>query len=82
VKAKVRKVLIGVTGGVVLLVGVVMILLPGPAILVIPAGLAILATEFQWAHHLNTRIKDKIKAMREKRQKKVKTAQSVLPKAL
>jgi len=82
VKAKVKKVLIGVIGGIVLLAGVAMIPLPGPAILVITAGLAILATEFQWAHHLNTRIKDKIKAMREKHQKKVKTAQGVLPKPL
>lgn len=45
----VRKIFIGIIGGTVLLLGVAMILLPGPAILVIPAGLAILATEFAWA---------------------------------
>jgi tellurite resistance protein TerC len=33
----------------VVLIGVAMIVLPGPAIVVIPAGLAILATEFAWA---------------------------------
>jgi tellurite resistance protein TerC len=37
--------MIGIMGGTVLLIGVVMIVLPGPAILVIPAGLGILATE-------------------------------------
>ena len=45
----VRKIFIGIIGGTVLLLGVIMILLPGPAFLVIPAGLAILATEFAWA---------------------------------
>ncbi len=44
-----KRILIAVAGGVVLLVGVVMIVLPGPAIVVIPAGLAILAVEFAWA---------------------------------
>ena len=46
-------------GSSVLLVGVAMIILPGPAILVIPAGLAILATEFAWARALLHKIKDK-----------------------
>lgn len=32
-----------------LAVGVVMLVLPGPAIIFIPLGLAILATEFRWA---------------------------------
>lgn len=44
-----RKLVIGVTGGSVVLVGIAMLVLPGPAILVIPLGLAILATEFLWA---------------------------------
>jgi tellurite resistance protein TerC len=45
----VKKVIVGTIGGIVLLVGILMIFLPGPAFLVIPAGLAILATEFGWA---------------------------------
>jgi cation-transporting ATPase F len=36
-------------GGSVLLAGIAMIVLPGPAFLVIPLGLMILATEFTWA---------------------------------
>ena len=36
-------------GGTVLLVGLALIVLPGPAFIVIPAGLAILALEFAWA---------------------------------
>jgi hypothetical protein len=46
-----KKFIIAVTGGTVLLIGIAMIVLPGPALIVIPAGLAILATEFIWARH-------------------------------
>jgi tellurite resistance protein TerC len=46
-----------VVGFTVLLAGVAMTVLPGPAIVVIPAGLAILATEFLWARRLLERIK-------------------------
>jgi hypothetical protein len=46
-----RRVLIAFVGGTVLLFGIALIVLPGPAILVIPAGLAILAIEFAWAKH-------------------------------
>ena len=44
-----RRVVIGIVGGTVLLLGVAMLVLPGPALIVIPAGLAILALEFAWA---------------------------------
>jgi hypothetical protein len=44
-----RKIVVAVVGGTVVLVGIAMTVLPGPAFLVIPAGLAILATEFLWA---------------------------------
>jgi uncharacterized protein (TIGR02611 family) len=44
-----RKVLVGIVGGAVLLVGIAMLVLPGPAFVVIPAALAILAIEFEWA---------------------------------
>jgi uncharacterized protein (TIGR02611 family) len=44
-----RRLGILIVGMSVLLVGIAMIVLPGPAIIVIPVGLAILATEFAWA---------------------------------
>ena len=47
--APLRKLIVGVIGGTLLLIGVAMILLPGPAFIVIPIGLGILATEFAWA---------------------------------
>ena len=44
-----RKCLVAVMGGALLLAGVAMLVLPGPAVVVIPAALAILAIEFLWA---------------------------------
>ena len=44
-----RRVVVFFLGGVILAVGLVMLVLPGPAIIFIPLGLAILATEFRWA---------------------------------
>ncbi|HEV2819627.1 MAG TPA: PGPGW domain-containing protein [Solirubrobacteraceae bacterium] len=42
-----------VTAGlVVLLAGLIMIVLPGPALVVIPIGLAMLSLQFAWAEHL------------------------------
>jgi tellurite resistance protein TerC len=50
-----RKLIIALIGGTVLLIGVALIVLPGPAFIVIPIGLAILATEFAWAQRAVTR---------------------------
>ena len=46
---RIRQLIIFFLGTSVLIVGIAMIVLPGPATIVIPAGLAILATEFVWA---------------------------------
>ena len=48
----VRRLVVSVIGGTLLLAGVAMIFLPGPAIVLIPLALAILASEFAWARHL------------------------------
>ena len=45
----VRRVIVSVIGATVLLIGIALLVLPGPAIVVIPIGLAILATEYAWA---------------------------------
>jgi tellurite resistance protein TerC len=52
-----RRIVVAIVGGTVLLAGVAMIVLPGPATVVIPAGLAILAIEFAWARRWLRRIK-------------------------
>jgi uncharacterized protein (TIGR02611 family) len=45
----VRRVIVSVIGATVLVIGVALLVLPGPAFIVIPIGLAILATEYAWA---------------------------------
>lgn len=52
-----RRLVIAVLGGTIVLLGVIMLVTPGPAMVVIPLGLAVLATEFIWARHLLKRIK-------------------------
>jgi tellurite resistance protein TerC len=52
-----RRIAIGVIGGTVVLCGVIMLVTPGPALVVIPLGLAILAVEFAWARHWLKRLK-------------------------
>ena len=55
----IKRIAIAVAGFTVLLIGVAMIVLPGPAFIVIPAGLAILAIEFAWAKRLLAEAKEK-----------------------
>ena len=55
-----------VVGGTVVLIGVAMLVLPGPAFIVIPAGIAILATEFVWARRLLRKVKARIRLAAKK----------------
>ncbi len=52
-----RRLVVLVVGLTILFIGVVMIIAPGPAFIVIPIGLGILATEFVWAKRLLQRLK-------------------------
>ena len=54
-----------VFGFTLLAIGVLMIFLPGPALVVIPISLAILAGEFVWARVLLRRVKRYMRAARE-----------------
>ncbi len=55
-----RRVVIAVVGATVLLLGVIMIVTPGPAFVVIPLGLAILSIEFAWARYWLRRARESI----------------------
>ncbi|MEU4831641.1 TIGR02611 family protein [Streptosporangium sp. NPDC023615] len=46
------KIVIGVVGAVLVIGGLIMVPFPGPGWLVVFAGLAVLATEFHWAHRV------------------------------
>jgi uncharacterized protein (TIGR02611 family) len=54
-----KRVAIGIVGGTVLLLGVVMMVTPGPGIAGILAGLGILAIEFAWARSWLKKVKAK-----------------------
>lgn len=65
-----KRLWIAIIGGTVLIFGIVLIVLPGPAFIVIPAGLAILATEFAWAGHGLQKIKDFVHKQKERFKRK------------
>ena len=57
-----KKALVILVGGSLLLAGLAMLVLPGPAFVVIPAALAVLAIEFAWARRWLAWLRDRLKA--------------------
>jgi Putative transmembrane protein (PGPGW) len=62
-----RRIVVAVIGGTILLIGIALIVLPGPAFVVIPLGLVILASEFAWARSLLRRGRELIGKIRGRR---------------
>jgi tellurite resistance protein TerC len=62
-----RKIVIAIIGGTITLVGIALIVLPGPAFIVIPVGLSILATEFLWARRWLNKIRELPGNLRKKK---------------
>jgi len=59
-----KRLIVIVIGFTILAIGIAMIVLPGPAVVVIPIGLAILATEFIWARKILVTVKERIERMK------------------
>jgi hypothetical protein len=57
---------VGLVGGTVTTAGVVMLVTPGPGLVVIVAGLAILSTKFAWAERALAKVKRHAVAARDK----------------
>jgi tellurite resistance protein TerC len=55
-----KRIVISIVGSTVLLIGVIMLVTPGPALIVIPLGLAILGLEFAWARSWMRRLRQTI----------------------
>ena len=73
-----KKSAVTVAGVVLLAGGVALMVLPGPGILLIAAGLAVLATQYVWAQRLVGRAKDSAaKAQKEAVASKPRTAATV-----
>jgi Putative transmembrane protein (PGPGW) len=71
-----KRILRIMSGIVLLLVGLVMMLpgVPGPGILLVIAGLSILAIDFVWAHRLKTHLKGHADKVVSKLRRKPKVA--------
>jgi uncharacterized protein (TIGR02611 family) len=54
-----------VIGFTVIAIGAVMLILPGPGLVVIGFGLLILSTEFEWARRVLDRMKDRVRRVRD-----------------
>ena len=55
---QIRRLAIFLIGISIVLIGCILIFTPGPAVVVIPIGLAVLATEFIWAKKLLKKFKE------------------------
>lgn len=65
-RSRIVRIAFVVAGFVVLLAGLAMLVLPGPALVVIPVGLAILSLEFAWAAKALDEVLDRAAAAQEK----------------
>lgn len=61
-----RKVAIAAVGFPILATGIALLVLPGPGLLVMAAGLAILSLEFEWAERHLKRVRKNIKELPKK----------------
>lgn len=60
-----RRIAVAGIGGTVVLVGIAMLVLPGPALVVIPLGLAILGIEFAFARRWLRTLRESSRALYE-----------------
>ena len=65
-----RRITILMVGSTVLLLGIVMLVTPGPGLIVIPIGLAILGVEFAWARIWLRKVRESISTQNSRNQAK------------
>lgn len=63
----VKRLVATVIGGTILVIGLALLVLPGPAFIVIPIGLAILGTEYVWARRWLKRARNMVNPRKAKR---------------
>jgi uncharacterized protein (TIGR02611 family) len=76
-----KRIAVGIVGGSVLIVGICMIVLPGPAFVVIPVGLGILGIEFAWARSWLKKAKSKAEELARNFTQKNGTEKDATPKS-
>jgi drug/metabolite transporter (DMT)-like permease len=69
----IRRIAATVAGSVLIIVGVALLVLPGPGVVVIAAGVALLGTQYEWArrlvHGFNEKIQAKVESVGRGRKK-------------
>lgn len=55
-----KRFFIALIGGTVVLIGIALLVLPGPGLVIMAAGVAILATEFIWARRASQRCRSAV----------------------
>lgn len=63
---KLKKIFVLILGLTILIFGLALLVLPGPGLIIIIAGLAVLAIEFIWAKKLLEKLKEKTKGIKER----------------
>lgn len=71
-----RKIIVGVVGAVVVLIGIILLAIPGPGLVTIALGLVILSTEFDWAERHLKNVKKRISSVYDKAKNKQKKKES------
>jgi hypothetical protein len=77
-----RKAVVVIVGGLLLAAGVVMLITPGPAFILIPLGLLVMGTEFEWPRKAMRAVMKWVKRLRSKRRKTILPMSSSPPPAL
>lgn len=67
---QIKKIIVAIVGFTVLIIGFLMVVLPGPAVIFIPLGLTILASEFVWAELWLKKVKEKFRQTADSFKKK------------
>jgi uncharacterized protein (TIGR02611 family) len=62
-----RRILVTAVGALLLVLGVLMLVLPGPGLLGLFLGLTVLATEYHWARRLVEPVRRRVRDARERR---------------
>ena len=72
----IRRAVVGTVGASLLIAGVAMLILPGPGIVVVLAGLTVLATEFHWARRVKRKLVVYIRRRMQRKKLKEKIRES------
>ncbi|CAN5287879.1 hypothetical protein BH23ACT9_BH23ACT9_31190 [soil metagenome] len=69
-----RRVVVTVIGSVIIIAGVIMMVTPGPGLVAVAAGLAVLAREYDWAKRALVQVRQRSRAASERARGRVRSS--------